>query len=58
MEISEKEYKMLIAQQVVLLKRIEKLENKLNNTSRFASVSDYQEELRREAKEIINQIRV
>lgn len=58
MEISEKEYKMLIAQQVVLLQRIEKLEEKLNNTSRFASVSDYQDDLKREAKRIIDQIRI
>lgn len=58
MEISEKEYKMLIAQQVVLLQRIQQLENKLNNSSRFASVSDYQEDLIREAKRIIDQIRI
>ena len=56
--MENKDLKLIIAQQIVLMKRIEKIENKMNNRIRSASVSDYQEELRREAMSIIDQIRI
>lgn len=56
--MDENDLKLLIAQQVVLLKRIEKLEKEIRGGCRMAPVSAYQEELEREAMKIIDQIEV
>lgn len=50
--------KQLIAQQVVILKRLEKLEYHVKGGGRTAPVQSYLEELQREAAKIIDQIRV
>lgn len=54
--MDENDLKLILAQQVVLLKRIEKLEKQVNGGSRTAPVSTYQRELEREAMKIIDQI--
>lgn len=56
--MNEDYLKLILAQQVVLLKRIEKLEQKINGTSRMAPISSYQQELERAAMKIINQIKI
>ena len=50
--------KMIIAQQVVILKRLEILECESSGKSRFASIQTYVDELRKEAEKIVDQIRV
>lgn len=50
--------KMIIAQQVVILKRLEILECESSGRSRFASIQTYVDELRKEAEKIVDQIRV
>ncbi len=55
--MNDEDLKLLIAQQVVILKRLEKLEDKINGRFRSASVQSYVDELRREAEKIIGQIR-
>lgn len=56
--MDKKDLKLVIAQQVVLLKRIEKIEKELQGGSRMAPVSSYQSELEKEAMKIIDQIRI
>lgn len=55
--MNDEDFKLLIAQQVVILKRLEKLEDKINGRFRSTSVQSYVDELRREAEKIITQIR-
>ena len=50
--------KLLIAQQVVILKRFEKLEYKISGGGRSAPAQAYVKELKKEAEKIINQIDV
>lgn len=50
--------KLLIAQQVVILKRLEKLERELKGGMRVCSAQTYADELKREAMKIINQIKI
>ena len=50
--------KMIIAQQVVSLKRLEILECESSGKSRFDSIQTYVDELRKEAEKIVDQIRV
>lgn len=50
--------KLIIAQQVVILKRLEKLEKKISGGMRSAPNQAYVDELRREAEKIIDQIEV
>lgn len=50
--------KLIIAQQVVILKRLEKLEKQIKGGSRSAPVQTYVDELRREAEKIVDQIRM
>lgn len=55
--MDNEDLKLIIAQQVVILKRLEKLEKKINGGSRIAPIQSYVDELRREAEKIIDQIR-
>lgn len=55
--MNDEDLKLLIAQQVVILKKLEKLEEKINGRFRSVSVQSYVDELRREAEKIIDQIR-
>lgn len=48
----EKEFREIEAMLVVLYKKIDKLENQLNNAVRSSSDSDYLAELKREASKI------
>lgn len=56
--MDENDLKLIIAQQVVLFKRIDQLEKKLQGGMRSASISTYQKELEREAMKIIDQIQI
>lgn len=56
--MDENDLKLIIAQQVVLFKRIEQVEMKLKGAMRSASISTYQKQLEREALKIIDQIRI
>lgn len=50
--------KLIIAQHVVIMKKLEKLENKLMPTSRSCPPQTYVDELKEEAMKIIDQIKV
>lgn len=50
--------KLIVAQQVVILKRLEKLEEKISGGFRIAPTQSYVNELRKEAEKIIDQIEV
>ncbi|MDO9255444.1 MAG: hypothetical protein Q7U54_08035 [Bacteroidales bacterium] len=54
--MNDSDYKQLLAQQVVLLKRIEKLEKSSKGGFRMAPVKSYVEELRKEAEKIISEL--
>lgn len=56
--MDKNDLKLIIAQQVVILKRLEKIEKTLNNSSRSCSPQTYVEELKREAMKIMDQIEV
>lgn len=48
----------IVAQQVVILKRLEKLEHEVHGGMRSAPIQSYVDELHKEAAKIIHQIRV
>ena len=50
--------KLIIAQQVVIMKKLEKLENKLMPTSRSCPPQTYVDELKEEAMKIFDEIKV
>ena len=54
--MNDSDYNQLLAQQVVLLKRIEKLEKSLKGGMRMAPVKSYVEELQKEAAKIIGEL--
>lgn len=56
--MNDQDLKLIIAQQVVILKRLEDLEHKVKGGSRSAPVQSYVEELKKEAMKIIDQIRI
>lgn len=49
--------KLIQAQLAYLLKRLEKLENKIAGGTRSAPIQSYVDELKREAEKIVDQIR-
>jgi len=55
--MEDSELKMITAQLVVNLRRLEKLEYEVKGGGRLATVQIYVDELRREAEKIVNQIR-
>lgn len=56
--MNDQDLKLIIAQQIVILKRLEKLEQKINGGCRMASIQTYVDELKKEAMKIINQITI
>ncbi len=48
----------LLAQQIVILRRLEKLEHEVRGGMRSAPIQSYVDELNKEAAKIIHQIRV
>ncbi|MFA6727381.1 MAG: hypothetical protein WCS17_04070 [Prevotella sp.] len=56
--MNEELLKRIIAQQAILLKRLERLEDKVNNGFHSRPYQSYIEELKREANKIINQIEI
>lgn len=56
--MNDQDFKLIIAQQVVILKRLEALEQKINGSCRMASIQTYVDELKREAMKIVNQIKI
>lgn len=56
--MNQRDLKLIIAQQIVLLKRIEKLEKGHKNAIHIAPISSYQQELEEEAMKIIDQIQI
>lgn len=56
--MNDQDLKLIIAQQVVILKKLEKLEQKINGGMRMASTQTYVDELKKEAMKIVDQIRI
>ncbi len=56
--MDEELLKRIIAQQALLLKRLEKLEDKVNGGFHSRPFQSYVEELKKEANKIINQIEI
>jgi len=56
--MKEELLKLIIAQQVVILKRLEKLEYHVKGGSRIAAPQAYVDELRREAEKLMDHIHV
>jgi len=52
--MTEKQYNEIVAMLAVLYKKIDKLENKANGQTRIASLHTYLDEIKKEAKEIID----
>lgn len=56
--MNDETLKLLIAQQVVILKRLEKLEKEIRGGMRSAPIQSYVDELKTEAEKIVDQIRI
>lgn len=54
--MTDEDLKLIIAQQVVILKRLEKLEQKVNGSWRLCSIQTTVNELKKEAMKIAGQI--
>ncbi len=58
MFMENEDLKLIIAQQVVIWKKLEKLEQEIKGGSRLCSAQAYADELKREAMKIIDQIKI
>lgn len=56
--MENEDLKLIIAQQVVIWKKLEKLEQEIKGGSRLCSAQTYADELKHEAMKIINQIKI